>query len=141
MLVAALAAGTGYGSQGQSQPSASSGTEAQSAANQPAPPHSKHSVIVKFDYDFGRTPACSPKITQKCVQQFVAYDISGGSTHRTKLFAIPLPPHADGLVHGITATSPQLNWESGKHLLSVVAQYPDGTESQQSACTTWVTVP
>jgi hypothetical protein len=106
-----------------------------------APAHSQHSVTVTFDYDFGLTPACSKKITKGCVQQFVAYDISAGASHSSMLFPIPLPPNPVGAVHGIVATSPKLDFESGKHLISVTAQGPDGTQSRKSICTTWVTIP
>lgn len=105
------------------------------------PTHGIHSVTVKFDYDFTKTPACSAKVTKACVQEFVAYDISAGVKHRTKLFVIPVPPGAKGLVQGITGTSPKLDFESGKHLLSVSAQEPDGTESKHRACTTWIEIP
>jgi hypothetical protein len=122
---------------GQSQPSS-----APTDASQPAAPtHSQHSVTVTFDYDFGQTPACSKKITKGCVQQFVAYDISAGATHSSMLFPIPLPPNPVGAVHGIVATSPKLDFESGKHLISVTAQGPDGRQSRKSVCTTWVTIP
>jgi hypothetical protein len=99
---------------GQSQPS-----PATTDASQPAAPtHSQHSVTVTFDYDFGLTPACSKKITKGCVEQFVAYDISAGANHSSKL-----------------------DFESGKHLISVTAQGPDGRQSRKSICTTWVTIP
>jgi len=122
---------------GQSQPS-----PATTDASQPAAPtHSQHSVTVTFDYDFGLTPACSKKITKGCVEQFVAYDISAGANHSSMLFPIPLPSNPVGAVHGIIATSPKLDFESGKHLISVTAQGPDGRQSRKSICTTWVTIP
>jgi hypothetical protein len=77
-----------------------------------------------------------------CVEEFVAYDISAGVKHRTKLFVIPVPPKHVGLVHGITGKSPtKLDFESGKHLISVIAQEPDGKESKHRACTTWIEIP
>ncbi|MGD0955701.1 MAG: hypothetical protein ABR953_02585 [Candidatus Acidiferrales bacterium] len=100
-----------------------------------------HSVTVKFDYDFRFTPPCTKKIKARCVQQFVVYDISVGEAKRTKLFTIPTPEHAKKSSVAVTGTSPQLVFESGQHLLEVVAQYPDGTESQKRACTTWITIP
>jgi hypothetical protein len=39
---------------------------------------SRHSVTVTFDYNFGLTPTCSEKVTEKCVKQFNVYDISAG---------------------------------------------------------------
>jgi hypothetical protein len=112
---------------------------AQASSREGAP--AKHSVTVKFDYDFGPTPACSAKIKKSCIQQFVVYDISAGEAKRSKLFTIPAPPDAKGAVNGITGTSPELLFESGKHLLAVVAQEPDGSESHPRACTTWITIP
>jgi hypothetical protein len=105
------------------------------------PPHSIHAVTVKFDYDFTRSPACSEKVKNACVEEFVAYDISAGVKNRTKLFVIPAPPGAEGVVQGITGTSPKLDFESGRHLISVSARQPDGKESKHSACTTWIVIP
>ena len=102
---------------------------------------SKHSVTVPFDYDFGITPACSGKVVKNCVKQFVMYDITAGAKNRTKLFSIPVDPNAKGKVTGITATSPMLLFELGKHLISVVAQYPDNVESDVKAAKTWIEVP
>ncbi|MGH9714789.1 MAG: hypothetical protein ACRD5M_15960 [Candidatus Acidiferrales bacterium] len=102
---------------------------------------SKHSVTVTFDYDFGRTPACSEKVLKNCVKQFVVYDISAGVQHRTKLFSFPADPAAKGFVKGITATSPKLLFESGKHLISVAAQTPTAVESDVTAAKTWIEVP
>jgi hypothetical protein len=127
-----------------SQPGALSTTAA--APDIPAQPststsHGKHTVTVTFDYDFGKTPACSAKVTKHCVQQFIAYDISAGIKNATMMFPIPLPLHPVGAIHGITATSPLLDFESGKHLVSVSAMSPDGTHSRRSLCTTWITIP
>jgi hypothetical protein len=122
---------------GQSQPSSAATDPSQPAA----PTHSQHSVTISFDYDFGLTPACSKKVTKGCVQQFVAYDISAGALHSSMLFPIPLPANPVGAVHGIVATSPKLDFESGKHLISVTAQGPDGRQSRKTICTTWITIP
>jgi hypothetical protein len=104
--------------------------------------HGMHFVTVTFDYDFTKTPACSATVKTACVEKFVAYDISAGVKHRTKLFEIPLPPKPVGLVHGISAKSPtKLDFESGKHLISVSAQEPGGKESKHRACTTWIDIP
>jgi len=44
-------------------------------------------------------------------------------------------------VPGITGKSPKkLDFESGKHWISVVAREPDGTESRHKACTTWIVI-
>lgn len=105
-------------------------------------PHGRHFVTVKFDYDFTETPACSATVKAACVAAFVAYDISAGVKHRTKLFEIPLPAKPIGLVQGITGKSPtKLDFESEKHLVSVVAREPDGKESKHRVCTTWIDIP
>ena len=104
--------------------------------------HGWHFVTVKFDYDFSKTPACSAKVKTNCIQEFVAYDISGGVKHRIKLFEIPLPPKPVGAVVGITGRSPtKLDFESGKHLIAVVGREPDGKESGHRVCTTWIEIP
>jgi hypothetical protein len=102
---------------------------------------SKHSVTITFDYDFGITPPCSDKVVKNCVKQFVVYDISAGIQNRTKLFSFPADPAAKGMVKGVTATSPKLLFESGKHLISVVAQNPAEVESDVKAAQTWIEVP
>ncbi len=111
-------------------------------ANQPpATSHGVHCVTVNFDYDFGKTPACTATVTKACVQQFIAFDISGGTKNPPILFPIPLPANPVGTVHGITKTGPPTDFESGKHLISVSAMSPDGTHSKRSLCSTWITIP
>ena len=105
----------------------------------PTPP-AMHKITMKFDYDFGRSPACSASITANCVQQFNVYDISGGPLHRIKLFSIPVPPKASGQMKGITGTSPQLSWDPGTHFLAVTAQPPTGNESNPVVCMTIVQI-
>jgi hypothetical protein len=107
----------------------------------PETSHGQHTVTVTFNYDFRQTPACTAKITQNCVQQFVAYDISAGAKNATMLFPIALPAKPVGAVQGITGTSPKLDFESGQHLISVTAQGPSGRQSRKSVCTTWITIP
>ncbi len=107
----------------------------------PSTSHGFHCVTVTFDYDFRQTPACSTTVTKGCVQQFIAFDISAGTKHPPILFPIPLPPNPVGAVHGITKTGPPIDFESGKHLISVSAMSPDGTHSRRSLCTTWITIP
>jgi hypothetical protein len=103
--------------------------------------HGTHVVTVKFNYDFDKTPACSVKVTKHCVQQFIAFDISGGAKNAIMLFPIPLPDKRTGQVPDITGASPPTDFESGKHLISVAAMSPDGTHSKRSLCTTWITIP
>jgi hypothetical protein len=125
--------------------SPSSSSPAAAAPIQGSPPpaasHGVHVVTVTFDYDFSKTPACTAKITQHCITQFIAYDISGSAKNPIMLFPIPLPPNPSGPVKGITKASPPLNFESGKHLVSVSAMSADGTHSKRSLCATWITIP
>jgi hypothetical protein len=46
----------------------------------------KHTIVVTFDYDFTAVPACSEKVSKKCIAKFVVYDISGEKPY--KLFTI-----------------------------------------------------
>jgi len=105
-----------------------------------AAPSAKHTITVKFDYDFGRTPACSAKITKNCVQQFNVYDLSGGAANKFKLFSVPVPSGASGLLKGITGASPQLVFETGQHFIGVTAQSPSGNESSPVPCETSVQI-
>jgi hypothetical protein len=100
-------------------------------------PH-KHSLTVKFNYDFGLTSACSAGAKKNCVQEFVVYDLSAGAANRQRLASKPATPGASGKVMGITITSPRLPFEIGKHFIAVVARTPDGTESDLYNCTIWV---
>lgn len=94
----------------------------------------KHSVTVKFNYDFRKTPACSAMVTTKCVKEFVVYDVSIG--RRTKLFTIPVPPRPNGMVKGISGQSEPLPLAPGKHVFAVTAQMADGVESDINASKT-----
>jgi hypothetical protein len=145
LIAAALAALLIFSTTSLAHAQAQSQAAVQPAASESSPSaatsHGSHSVTVTFNYDFGQTPACSKKITTHCVQQFIAYDISAGAKHPTMLFPIPLPPNPAGAVKGITKTSAPLDFESGKHLISVAAMSPDGTHSKRNLCTTWITIP
>jgi hypothetical protein len=110
------------------------------------PAQAVHSILVKFDYDFQLTPACTSRITKNCIQRFVVYDISGGASEseRNKLFTVPLPPNRSGMIRGISAISPPLALASGKHLLAVTALVSvtiPQNESSPQVCAIWVTVP
>jgi hypothetical protein len=93
-----------------------------------------HSITVKFDYDFTRTPVCGGKLKLKdsCVSNFIVYDISGPKPYR--LFSIPAPPDAKGLMKGITATSPRMLFVIGKHRIGVAAVSASGKESPPFDC-------
>jgi hypothetical protein len=104
-------------------------------------PHRTITITVTFDYDFRITPACSAKVTQRCVQQFNLYEVSLGISKRAKLLAIPVPAGATGFVKGISATTEPYLFDSGRHRLAVSAQMPDGQESDLSECTTIIKVP
>ena len=99
----------------------------------------KHTISVKFDYNFTATPACSQKVTKKCIAKFVVYDISGGKPY--ELFTIPVPADANGAVKGISGESQPLLFEPGKHLIAVTAQKDSGEESNPSASAMWVKIP
>jgi hypothetical protein len=91
-----------------------------------------HSMTVQFDYDFTKTPACTAKVTKACVQKFNVYDISGEKPYL--LFSIPAPQHAQGLMKGISATSPRMWFAIGRHRIGVSAQMPDGEKSPPRDC-------
>ena len=101
---------------------------------------SMHSITFTFNYDFAVTPACSPKITQECIQQFNLYEISAGISNRKKLGSIPAPVGATGYVKGISATTKPFLWVPGKHRLAVSAQMPNGLESDLSKCTIMIKI-
>ena len=96
---------------------------------------STHTIRFTFSYDFRITPACSSTVKEKCVQQFNFYEISRGISNRVKLGSIPAPADATGLVKGIIGTSKPFLFTSGKHMVAVSAQMPDGSESDLSQCT------
>ncbi len=105
------------------------------------PQEARHKISFTFDYDFRVTPACSREVKQACVQQFNFYDISQGIAKRVKLGSIPVPAGASGLVKSISAKTEPLLLNSGRHLLAVSAQMPDGSESDLRMCTTIVKIP
>jgi hypothetical protein len=79
-------------------------------------------VKVKFDYDFSRFRACSAKVTQKCVQQFNVYEVSGKPIF---LFSIPVTPKAKGKMTGIVGSAPQKqSFFTGPHRIGVTAKGP-----------------
>jgi hypothetical protein len=99
-----------------------------------------HSLTVTFDYNFEMTPACSATVTQKCVKEFVVYDLSAGYANRTVLLTIPVDPTAKGAVHGITGKTKVLLFAPGKHLISVVAQDPSNQHSNAEECVAWIEI-
>jgi hypothetical protein len=129
------------------QTTAAQATPAQTATSTlAAPTHGKHTISVKFDYDFKLSPACTATTKINCVQQFVVYDISAGNRKnlRYKLFSVPLPADPTGQVKAIQGTSPTLDFESGQHLIAVIATRPDLSESNSlscGSCRTWITIP
>jgi hypothetical protein len=113
-----------------------------------------HHLVVKFDYDFSKNPACPPgyqpepetkkkKKSKKeneppvCVDLFNVYDISNGTDQKTKffLFSIPLPEIPAGL-QPISQRVPIPNFELGRHKISVTAHSPVTGDSDPNAC--WV---
>src|ERR1700735_497411 len=84
----------------------------------------QRTVTVTFDYDFSSFPACSPKVTTKCIQQFDVLEVSDPA-NEVFLFTIPAPPNAKGLVKGITFTSPKKrSFFTGPHRIGVSAKAP-----------------
>jgi hypothetical protein len=106
--------------------------DAKTGTNPPASGSAQHSITVQFDYDFTKTPACTAKVTKACVQKFNVYDISGEKPYL--LFSIPAPPNAQGMMKGISATSPRMWFAIGKHRIGVSAQMPDGEKSPPRDC-------
>ena len=117
---------------------------ADNTAPQP-PARPLHTITVRFNYDFNRTPPCSAATAGKlCVQQFVVYDVSLGPLpkQRTRLFSFPVPPNAKGTMRDIKQVSPPLDFAPGRHMISVTAQTPDEkSESSLTASTTWIKIP
>jgi hypothetical protein len=101
----------------------------------------KHTITVKFTYDFRKTAACTEKVRKKCVAQFNLYDLSAGYKNRTKLFSVPVGTVTEAGVKEYTGTSPLILFESGKHLIGMAAQTAENVESDPRACTTWVEIP
>jgi hypothetical protein len=132
--------------QGTSGTSSSSGASSttpkssdhQNGTDQPQTESAMHSITIQFDYDFTKTSACSANVKAACVQKFSVYDISGGKPYF--LFAVPVPENAHGVMTGITATSPRVLFEVGKHRIGVSAQTADGKESAPRACKTIIEI-
>jgi hypothetical protein len=113
-----------------------------------------HHLVVKFDYDFDKNPACPPgyqpepgtKEKKKskneneppaCVDLFNVYDISNGTDPKNKffLFSIPLPDIPAGR-QPISKRVPIPNFQPGRHKIAVGAHSPVTGDSDLNAC--WV---
>ena len=77
---------------------------------------------------------------EKCVKQFNFYEISRGIGERVKLGFMPVPTDATGFVKGITGTSKPFVFTSGRHMVAVSAQMPDGSESDLDQCKTVIKI-
>jgi hypothetical protein len=103
-----------------------------------------HTISVTFDYDFDRTPACTPKIQHRCVKQFIIYDISSGLNHPYPIGTVALPDGPYGQKKGIFGKTDPRVFESGKHLIAVTAQeaepQPNPLESNTAGCTSCTTL-
>jgi hypothetical protein len=110
------------------------GGQAQAQAQAPPDPNDPanlHIVTVTFNYDFRESPACTPKTKSKtCIKEFVVYDVASG---REKLFTIPPPAGATGIVKGITAKGPEHAIPPGVHYIAVTAVNAAGGESDTEA--------
>jgi len=111
---------------------AAQSSDTQKGTDPPESGSAMHSITVQFDYDFTKTPACTAKVAKACVQKFDVYDISGDKPYL--LFSIPAPPNAQGVMKGITATSPRMWFAIGRHRIGVSAQMPDGEKSPPREC-------
>jgi hypothetical protein len=60
------------------------------------------------------------------------YDISSAKPYL--LFSIPAPQNAQGVMKGITATSPRMWFAVGSHRIGVSAEMPDGEKSPPRDC-------
>jgi len=97
----------------------------------PNDPANHHVVTVTFNYDFRESPACTPKTKSRtCIKEFVVYDVASG---REKLFTIPPPDGATGIVKGITATGSEHAIPPGIHYIAVTAVNAAGSESDTEA--------
>jgi hypothetical protein len=131
-LVGAAVAKIGV-TQAAGQSSAAQQAPGTHTVTNPAPAGSAmHSITVQFDYDFTKTPVCAAKVTPACVKTFDVYDISGEKPYL--LFSIPAPANAQGLMKGITATSPRMLFAIGKHRIGVSAQMANGEKSPPRDC-------
>jgi hypothetical protein len=127
------------GALGQQNAHPSHQTAQDSQPSNASPQPNLHIVTVHFNYDFTKVPACSSKIiTKNCIKQFDVYDISG---RRYKLFSIPAPAGANGIVKNITGQSPRRVFEPGTHSIAVTAESAAGTESEVTGSKTTVLVP
>src|SRR6204780_523546 len=111
---------------------ASESSSGQKGTDPPPSGSAMHSITVQFDYDFTKTPACSAKVTTACIKTFDVYDISGEKPYL--LYSIPVPANAQGLMKGITATSPRMLFAIGKHRIGVSAQMSNGEKSPPRDC-------
>jgi len=125
MIATPMSACSRSQSSGESKLSGSAQSAKQPERQQPLQPPQAvmRTVKVKFDYDFSRFPACSAKITRKCVQQFNVYEVSANPP--IFLFSIPVPPDAKGKMSGITGSAPQKrSFFTGPHRFGVTAKGP-----------------
>jgi hypothetical protein len=114
------------------QPGETQQGDTQKGTNPPTAGSALHSITVHFDYDFTKTPVCTAKVTKACVQKFNVYDISSAKPYL--LFSIPAPQNAQGVMKGITATSPRMWFAVGSHRIGVSAEMPDGEKSPPHDC-------
>jgi len=96
----------------------------------------RRAVTATFDYDFGRTRACSPSIKRRCVKQFNVYDVSWYS--RIKLFSIDAPVGEVKFRKSLSGTSGPLELKSRKtYKFAVTAVAANGEESDLSKPAKW----
>ncbi len=93
----------------------------------------KHSITVKFDYDFSRARACSPGVKRRCVQKFVVFVKDKRNNWEEKVLTIPAPAGAVEFTKGITATTPPITITPGRYELGVAAFGANGDQSDINA--------
>jgi hypothetical protein len=103
-----------------------------------APPAQKHRITVKFNYNFAANHGCGSKNNGKlCVRQFNVYNLTDRG-QRIRLFSFPAPSNARKFVQGVSATSPELAFSPGQHMIAVTAESNSGKESNAFVCFTMI---
>lgn len=111
---------------------------ARARASRAQPPR-KHTVTVRFNYNFKKVHACPAKAHKRCVAKFNIYNVTVHG-QRYFLFSIPAPANARGKVKHITGKSKPLLLAAGKHMIAVTAVWNTGAESNLYGSTTMVRV-
>jgi hypothetical protein len=71
------------------------------------------------------------------VKQFNVYNLTDRG-QRIRLFSFPAPSNAKKFVQGVSATSPELAFSPGQHMIAVTAESNSGKESNAFVCFTMI---